>query len=254
MGLWYYGREVIGVAYFVFMIDLVDSRKMSGDVRRESQARLKEAKNAVNKFLAGSARLEFSSGDSLQGHTDNAALALRICLLVVFLMHPYEMHCGIGAGEIYVLDDESTNASDGPAYHDAVKSLAQSKDEARELVVHTGSNLDEMINCLLSSVQMIRGNNTEKQNLYVAFLAVASLSKRDAELMTAARFLFDGDVPPPDLTAGDGKDLKNYTVQYFHHLFGTTAQNVYAMLKKSNAEFIAGAYLTCIRYLTDYGR
>lgn len=242
------------MAYFVLMIDLKDSKKMDGDARRESQARLKRAKNAVNRFLAGTARLEFSSGDSLQGHTDDAALALRICLLVVFLMHPYEMHCGIGMGEIYVLDEEGTNASDGPAYHDAVNALGQSKKQARELVVHAGSNVDALINCLLSSVQMIRGNNTEKQNLYVAFLVIASLSRLDAEMMAAVRFLFGEDVLPPDLTAGDEKDLKNFTVQYFHHLFGTTAQNVYAMLKKSNAEFIAEAYHTCIRYLTDYGR
>jgi hypothetical protein len=244
----------MGVAYFVWMIDLKDSKKMSADARRESQARLKEAKNAVNRLLKGTARLEFSSGDSVQGYADDAACALRVCLLVVFLMQPYEMHCGIGAGEIYVLDDEGTNASDGPAYHDALKSLERSKKEAREIAVHTESNLDELINCLLSSVQRIRESNTEKQNLYVAFLVLASLSEFDADLMRAARFLSDGGGTQPDFPAGDASDLKNFTVQTFRHFYGTTAQNVYATLKKSNAEFIAEAYNTCIRYLTDYGR
>lgn len=202
---------------------------MDAGVRRLAQARLKEAKNAVN-ALFSEVRVAFSSGDSLQGYTQDAALALRICLLIVFLMKPYEIHCGIGTGAIYVLDEEGTNASDGPAYHDALSSLERSKGEGRALAAHFGGPGDELINRLMASVQIIMERNTKKQNAYVNLMCVNLLSHPEADM----------------------KGLRKRAIEHFQEATNTSIQNVYSMLHKSKAEFIAEACHTCVRYLTDH--
>lgn len=221
---------------------------MDEEARRESQARLKQTRNALNGFLAGAARAEFSSGDSLQGYTKDAALALRICLLAVYLMHPYELHCGIGTGEIYVLDDD-TNASDGPAYHDALESLERSKREAREVAAHFGIHTDGVLNALLLASQLLKKANTDRQNLYVALVCLLILSHGDGEIMKLclANAGFPGDQSfEIDDIAAEKRNLAELTAR----LAKTTRQNSYDMLKKSNALSIAEMCDTCVSFLS----
>lgn len=239
------------MVYFVFMVDLKDSKKMGEEERRSCQARLKEAKNAVNRYAAGRARAEFSSGDSLQGYTDDPALALRVCLLILFLMYPVPVHCGVGCGEIYVFDsEEGTNANDGPAYHDALAAIERSKREGREIVARFGASADGLIDRLLASAEVIRDRNTAMQNQYAALYCLMHLSESDNTILDAG--LPGYDYVKYDMFSPKGDD--ETLIEYISRVFGTSAKNAYNMLKKSRAAFLCGIYGSCLEYLSSEKR
>lgn len=236
------------MVYYVFMIDLMESKKMDEDARRESQARLKNVKNVVNAFA--NARVAFSSGDSLQGYFSDAALALRICLLIVYLMDPIAVHCGIGTGEIYVIDEEEgTNASDGPAYHDALRSLERSKNETREIAAHFGIGADALIETALESARLLRNANTGRQNMFATLASLACLSdgdRRIVELGIQSAGLYGAACPDGDVRL----DERQHLAHFIARATNTSIQNGYDMIRKSNALFIAGTYRTCLHFLT----
>ncbi|NLG25408.1 MAG: hypothetical protein GX558_08625 [Clostridiales bacterium] len=227
--------------YYALIVDLIDSKKMDPPARQQCQRRLKAAKDLVNDlFRASDLSIEFSSGDSLQGFTADGALALRAGLLLACLAHPARLHCGIGRGELYVIDRlEGTNASDGPAFHDAARALEQSKARPADVVAHLGGDAEGLIAMLLDAAQALRLRNTERQNWYAAALCALELSGRDAGVIAhlGAQSEAPGENPPKNDAA------------LLARIAGTSVQNVRQALRRSCAREIYGCYAACLDYL-----
>lgn len=220
---------------------------MDADTRRKYQLKLKNTKNTINNYIKNrDMKIEFSSGDSLQGFTKDPVLAFTVCILIEYIMHPIKIHAGIGNGEIYVMDNtEGSNANDGPAYHSAASSLEISKKTSRELVVSFESSMDDFLNQILALIERIKIRNTEKQNFYLSLFCYLQLFDFNYEIIN--KIIGDHEVHNLDSL---NANVQNHA-SYISKAFETTLQNTYDMLKKSDAQIVCESYFICINYLKN---
>jgi len=237
------------VPYYVLMCDIKDSTLMSADARNICQIRLKEAKNLINSLLFDDdLKLVFNSGDSVQGFSRDAQVVFKAGVLLQHLMHPNKMHIGIGSGDLHVIDQtEGSNACDGPAYHEALKSIETSKYQSLDFVVRFPDDADGLINSLLHAIQLVKSDKTEKQNTFAAISCLLDVSNYNEQVCGFIAKYYASNQNADDFVLM-AQSTRN-TAEILGMLEATSKQNIRNILNKSKAREINYFYLSCLKYL-----
>jgi len=155
--------------YTALIIDLKKSRSFELGVRNSIQNYIISVIHRLNNIFANSLakNVEFSAGDEVQGLFYSPESAYLYYRMLCMLISPVEARAGIGIGEWNVIiEDASTTAQDGPAYHNARHALNNVKKDASGYYVLIYSKKDEdlYLNALINTSIMLTNNLNEYQN------------------------------------------------------------------------------------------
>jgi len=138
------------------------------DVRNSIQNYITAVISSLNGIFSNSLAKEvvFSAGDEIQGlflSPESAYLYLRMFCMLIF---PVEIRAGIGIGEWNIIvENASTTAQDGPAYHNARTAIKNVKDSSGySVLLYSGKDADLYLNALINSYFALSSNHSEYQN------------------------------------------------------------------------------------------
>lgn len=154
--------------YTALIIDLQKSRSYPIEDRNSIQNYIITVIKSLNRVFSKSLarEVDFSAGDEVQGlflSPQGAYLYLRMfCMLI----HPVEIRAGIGVGEWNVkIENASTTAQDGPAYHNARKAIDHVKDTlGYSVLIYSENNNDIFTNAMINTYFALTSNHSEYQN------------------------------------------------------------------------------------------
>jgi len=155
------------MANIALIADLKESRDMIVPKRINVQHRLSEIIEFANKVYRKEMKceLDFSGGDSIQGLFSSPSSALFCYIIIKSAIFPYEMRCGIGAGDIMEMSYKNSNMMDGPSYHNARNVLLFSKNKGYEILFQSDSDGDRFINQYLVAAQAFMSKQSMKQQM-----------------------------------------------------------------------------------------
>lgn len=154
--------------YSALIIDLKRSRSYSVEDRNSIQNYIINVIEKLNEVFSGSLAKDvaFSGGDEVQGlfiSQESAYLYLRMfCMLI----SPVEIRAGIGVGEWNVkIENASTTAQDGPAYHNARNAIENVNDAlGYSVLLYSGTKIDLFLNAVMNASFALTRNHSEYQN------------------------------------------------------------------------------------------
>lgn len=152
--------------YSAFMIDIVNSRKLSKENREEVQYYIKECIETLNRVFKPSLAFEvvFSAGDEVQGLFNNPVAAFMYYRLLKLMLSPIEIRCGIGVGEwdVKIINGTSTE-QDGSVYHNAREAINLAhQGSGNNILFNSHSETDVYLNTLLNTSYLLMS----KQSFY----------------------------------------------------------------------------------------
>ncbi len=152
--------------YSAFMIDIVNSRKLSKENREEVQYYVKGCIESLNRVFkpALSFKVVFSGGDEVQGLFNNPVAAFMYYRLLKLILFPIEIRCGIGVGEwdVKIMNGTSTE-QDGPVYHNAREAINLAhQGSGNNILFNSQSETDVYLNTLLNTSYLLMS----KQSIY----------------------------------------------------------------------------------------
>lgn len=154
--------------YTALIIDLKKSRSYKLEERNSIQNYIALAIQCLNGIFSDSLAKDvgFSAGDEIQGlflSPESAYLYLRLLYMTVF---PVEIRAGLGIGEWnVVIENASTTAQDGPAFHNARHAIENIKDTlGYSVLLCSGKEADLYLNALINASFMLTSNQSEYQN------------------------------------------------------------------------------------------
>lgn len=152
--------------YTAFMVDIVDSKKLTKENREKVQFFIKQSLEVLNKVFKRSLTFDviFSAGDEVQGLFKNPSSALLYYRLLKMILAPIQIRCGIGVGEWDVKIFEGTSSEqDGSAFHYAREAIQLAhKTSESYILFNSKSENDIYINTLLNSSNFLM----QKQSIY----------------------------------------------------------------------------------------
>lgn len=152
--------------YTSLNVDMVQSRKLSPTDRTNFQRMVKKYIDQLNAIYAPRLKypVVFSAGDSMQGLFYHAQDAYLFYLLLEAIVHPLEIRCGIGMGELTVdLREFDSNVQDGPAYYRSKEAIEFAKEKGYSIVIHTRQADDLYLNELLHTIRRLEQDLTQKR-------------------------------------------------------------------------------------------
>lgn len=154
--------------FAALIIDLNKSRSYSVKDRNIIQSYIIIVIRNLNKIFSDSLakKVEFSAGDEIQGlfiSPESAYLYFRMLYMLIF---PVEIRAGIGVGEWNVkIDNASTTAQDGPAYHNARNAIENVKNAlGYSILLYSGTGVDLFLNAIINSFSSLTSSHSEYQN------------------------------------------------------------------------------------------
>ncbi|QQB73160.1 SatD family protein [Fusobacterium canifelinum] len=154
--------------YSVLMIDLKNSRSYTIQDRNNIQNSILNSIKILNKIFENSIEkeVEFSAGDEIQGLFTSAQSAYLYYRLFSMLIFPIEIHSGIGFGTWDIkVDNASSTAQDGIAYHNARKAIDEAKKSLEYSVLfYSKDKNDTIINSLINSNNLLSTKQSKYQN------------------------------------------------------------------------------------------
>lgn len=154
--------------YTALIIDLKRSRSYSVEDRNSIQNYIITVIEKLNEVFSKSlARdVEFSAGDEVQGLFISPESAYLYFRLFCMLISPVEIRAGIGVGEWNVkIENASTTAQDGPAYHHARNAIENVKDAlGYSVLLYSGTKIDLFLNAVINTSFALTSNHSEYQN------------------------------------------------------------------------------------------
>ena len=108
--------------YYAIIGDMIGSRRLTAEARRDAQARLASALETVNsKFVAAiAARFIITLGDEFQGLLNSDGDPVFAALTVLHEFRPYGIRLAIGSGPVTTaIDPAAAIGADGPAFYNA---------------------------------------------------------------------------------------------------------------------------------------
>lgn len=110
--------------------------------------------------------VEFSAGDEVQGLLSSPEAAFLYFRMFSMLISPVKMRAGIGVGEWNIkIENASTTAQDGPAYHNARRAVENIKDAlGYPVLIYSGNEMDLFLNSIINSSIILTGNHSVYQN------------------------------------------------------------------------------------------
>lgn len=156
------------MSYSVLIIDLKRSREYSVEDRNSIQNYIINVISDLNKvFINTIAReVEFSAGDEVQGLFSSPEAAFLYFRMFNMLVSPVRIRAGIGVGEWNIrIENASTTAQDGPAYHNARRAVENVKDASGyPVLIYSGNEMDLFLNSIINSSFILTGNHSVYQN------------------------------------------------------------------------------------------
>ncbi|MDD4772365.1 MAG: SatD family protein [Eubacteriales bacterium] len=154
--------------YTALIIDLKRSRSYSVEDRNSIQNYIIMVIQSLNKVFSNSlARdVDFSAGDEVQGLFFSPESAYLYFRMLNMLISPVEISAGIGIGEWNVkIENASTTAQDGPAYHNARYAIENVKNAlGYSLLLYSGDEVDLFINAIINTSFALASNHSEYQH------------------------------------------------------------------------------------------
>ncbi|MBO4563228.1 MAG: hypothetical protein J5772_06430 [Clostridia bacterium] len=166
--------------YYAVIGDLVGSRRLSPEMRREAQAKLGSALEKVNaEFEPGvAARFLITLGDECQGLMNEEGDPVAAALTVMREMKPFEIRFAIGCGEITTpVFAEAAIGADGPAYYLARSTVEDMKADhgARLRAALSDPDRTECINTVAALCDRLSADWTRKQEELASSLLLARM-------------------------------------------------------------------------------
>ncbi len=150
------------------IIDLKKSRSYSIEDRNSIQNYLITLIQYLNEVFSNSLvrDVEFSGGDEIQGLFISPESSYLYYRMFTMLISPVEIRAGIGVGEWNVkIENASTTAQDGPAYHNARNAIENVKDAlGYSVLLYSGTKIDVFINAVINTSFALTSNHSEYQN------------------------------------------------------------------------------------------
>ncbi len=186
--------------YTAFIIDIVNSKMMSSEDRKEAQFFIKYCLEMLNSVFRSSVEFEviFSAGDELQGLFKDPVSAFMYYRLLRMILAPLQIRCGLGVGELNVKMTMGTSAEqDGPAYYNAREAvLAAHKISGPAVLFYSDNENDIYINTLFNCSNLLFQEQSEYQSrIYLLTECLIPLFDGDSmdlsELQQVCRTIFD---------------------------------------------------------------
>lgn len=154
--------------YTALIIDLKRSRSYSVEDRNSIQHYIIEVIKNLNQVFSKTLakEVEFSAGDEIQGLFLSPETAYLYFRMLCMLISPVEIRAGIGIGEWNVkIDNASTTAQDGPAYHNARYAIENVKDSlGYSALLYSGKEVDLFLNDIINTSYALTSKHSEYQN------------------------------------------------------------------------------------------
>lgn len=154
--------------YTALLIDLKKSRSYSIVDRNSIQNYINTVIQKLNEIFLNSLakNVEFSAGDEVQGLFFSPEAAYLYFRMFSMLISPVEIRAGIGVGEWNVqIDNASSTAQDGPAYHNARNAIENVKDAlGYSVLLYSATKIDLYLNAVINSSFALTKNHSEYQN------------------------------------------------------------------------------------------
>jgi len=197
------------MANVALIADIKESRNMRVPERIDVQQKLSEIVGFANDVYGKGMRykLDFSSGDSVQGLFMHPSSAFYCCEIIRSAIFPYDIRCGIGAGDLIDMPYESSNMMDGSSYHNARSMLTYSKDNGFEMLFKSDSAGDGLVNQYLAAAQAFMSKQSRKQRMIghlVSLLNPLATADMDLKAYDAGICRFIG--PYPGIYGSLGKE------------------------------------------------
>ncbi len=155
-------------SYTALIIDLKRSRDYLIEDRNSIQNYIFTVIQNLNKVFSNTlARdVEFSAGDDVQGLFCSPQSAYLYFRMFNMLVSPVEIRAGIGIGEWNVkIENASTAAQDGPAYHNARYAIKNVEDAlGYSVLIYSKSEVDLFLNAVINTSSALTNNHSEYQN------------------------------------------------------------------------------------------
>lgn len=154
--------------YTALIIDIKKSRSYSVEDRNSIQNYIVSVIRSLNEVFSNSlARdMDFSSGDEVQGLFFSPESAYLYFRMFSMLISPVEVRAGIGIGEWNVkIENESTTAQDGPAFHNARYAIKNAKGAlGYSVLLYSKNQVDLYLNAVINTYFALTSNHSEYQN------------------------------------------------------------------------------------------
>ncbi|XOQ42886.1 MAG: SatD family (SatD) [Clostridium sp.] len=154
--------------YTALIIDLKRSRSYSIEDRMSIQDYIFSVIKNLNEVFSNALAkdVQFSAGDEVQGLFLSPESAYLYFRLFCMLISPVEIRGGIGVGEWNVIiENASTTAQDGPAYHNARYAIENVKDVlGYSVLFYSGTKIDLFLNAIINTFFVLTSNHSEYQN------------------------------------------------------------------------------------------
>lgn len=154
--------------YTAFIVDIVNSKMLSAEDRKEAQVFIKESLEILNLVFRVSLEFEviFSAGDELQGLFKDPVSAFMYYRLLKMILAPLQIRCGMGVGELNVKMTMGTSAEqDGPAYYNAREAiLTAHKISGTASIFHSDNENDIYVNTLFNCANLLLQEQSENQS------------------------------------------------------------------------------------------
>jgi hypothetical protein len=155
--------------YTALIIDLKKSRSYKPEVRASIQHYIASVIRSLNEIFSGSLAkdVDFSAGDEIQGLFSSPQAAYLYLRMFCMLIFPVEVRAGMGIGEWNVrIENASSTAQDGPAYHNARYAIKKVKKDSLEYSVlfYSGKKVDLYLNAVINASFALASKHSEYQN------------------------------------------------------------------------------------------
>lgn len=155
-------------SYTALIMDIIRSRSYSVEDRNSIQKYIITVIQSLNEVFSNSlARdVEFSAGDEIQGLFSSPESAYLYFRMFNMLTFPVEIRAGIGVGEWNIkIENASTTAQDGPAYHNARNAIENVEDAlGYYLLLYSGNKIDLFLNVVINTFFILTSKHSQYQN------------------------------------------------------------------------------------------
>jgi len=152
--------------YIVLNGDIIGSRGLSEETRKESVKNLKKVCTELNSKFSGALSGDFyvSGRDSIQGVIRKPEKLLEMMHYIEEKMYPHKLRYGIGYGHIDTYGTPLTAEMEGEAFDNATDCIVQTRENKNRILFMSGNNkLDEAVNKTLRDIENIKNQWSEKE-------------------------------------------------------------------------------------------
>ena len=180
--------------YCAIIGDIINSKELIKDKRREIQKELSEILKIINYEYINVIASKFliTIGDEFQGLLSSPDHIIKIVDMIQFAVHPVKIRFGVGIGDIVTdINKEMSIGADGPAYHNArkmidnLKLIKNGKMSGSSNILIYSNEIDDvklldLLNINLQLCSFIESKWTEKQRQLIKMIYMEQRNQLEA--------------------------------------------------------------------------